>query len=101
MNKYYIQINENRNGLYDFIIELLNEEHMSEKATLGVRENIDTLSECATMIETFPLSSTSELSEIVFNRRNKYIKLNKLEQLFIDDINDIIQRRNLGEFIIN
>lgn len=95
MNKYYIQVNENRYGTYDFIIELFNADYMEEKARLGKRENIDTLGECLTMIETLPLSETSELVEVTFNRRNRMIKLNKLEQSFIDKINELNKAQNL------
>ena len=98
MNKYYIQVNENRYGAYDFIIDLFNENYMDEKARLGNRENIDTLGECLTMIETFPLSETSQLVEVIFNRRNKMVRLSKLEQLFVDGVNELNKVQN---FIIN
>jgi hypothetical protein len=101
MNKFFIQVNENKEGLYDFVIELINENHMTERAVIGTRENIDSLNECINMIKDFPLSPSSVLVEVSFNRRNKYLKLNKLEQLFVENLNDILDEKHIEEFIIN
>ena len=98
MNKFFIQVNENKEGLYDFIIELINENHMTEKAVIGTRENIDSLNECINMIKDFPLSPSSVLVEVSFNRRNKYLKLNKLEQLFVENLK---RKYKVREYMVN
>jgi hypothetical protein len=101
MNQYYITVKENRYGMYDFIIELFNPDYMEEKATLGNRENVDTLRECLEMIETFPLSESSELTTVTLRRRNKIVMCNKLEQMFINGVNDLKESKGIKEIIIN
>lgn len=101
MNQYFITVKENRYGMYDFTIELFNPDYMEEKATLGNRENVDTLGECLKMIETFPLSESSELTSVTFKRRNKLVMCNKLEKMFIDGINDLKDTKRIKEIIVN
>lgn len=101
MNQYFITVKENRYGMYDFTIELFNPDYMEEKATLGNRDNVDTLGECLKMIETFPLSESSELTSVTFKRRNKLVMCNKLEKMFIDGINDLKDTKRIKEIIVN
>ena len=101
MNQYFITVKENRYGMYDFTIELFNPDYMEEKATLGNRDNVDTLGECLKMIETFPLSESSELTSVTFKSRNKLVMCNKLEKMFIDGINDLKDTKRIKEIIVN
>ena len=101
MNQYFITVKENRYGMYDFTIELFNPDYMEEKATLGNRENVDTLGECLKMIETFPLSESSELTTVTFNRRNKIVTYNKLEHMFIDGVKELKDEKGIKEIIVN
>ena len=101
MNQYFITVKENRYGMYDFIIELFNPDYMEEKAVLGNRDNVDTLGECLDMIETFPLSESSELTTVTFKRRNKIVMCNKLEQMFINGVNELKDTKGIKEIIVN
>ncbi len=91
MIKYFIQINQNEKGLYDFIIESINEAYMEEKTILGIKNDIEDLDDCYKMIKDFPLSSISELSLIQLNRYNKKLRPTVFELSFNESINRLIE----------
>ena len=51
MCKYFIEVVENENGLYDFYIDFINEESMDEIYRIGTRLNIEDLGEIFKMVE--------------------------------------------------
>lgn len=102
MNKFFIQINENEKGLYDFIIEYINEITMDETEILGMRMNIEDLDECFKMIEQFPTSEASELTLVMFNRYKEGKKPTLSESMFASRMGKLIDSNDkVVEFIMN
>lgn len=101
MNKYYMTITENRYNMFDFKVEIFNEEYMKTKGTLAYRENIDTLGECLEMIKDFPMLYNSQLVEVKYCRRNTYLKLNESEKRFVEGMEELIESDIVKDFIIN
>ncbi len=102
MNKFYIQINENEKGLYDFLIEYVNERTMEESKILGARKDIDSLDECYKMVLDFPTSEVSELTLIVFNRYKEDKAPTLSESRFAARMSNLIDsNKQIREFIMN
>ena len=95
MCKYFIEVVENENGLYDFYIDFINEESMTDIYRIGTRLNIEDLGEIFKMVEEFPLASpTSELTSVTLHRRNPNVKPNMLEILFTISMNDLVKKNS-------
>ena len=94
MCKYFIEVVENENGLYDFYIDFINEESMDEIFRIGSRLNVENLGEVFKMVEEFPLSPSSELMSVTLHRRNPNIKPNMLEILFTISMNDLVEKNS-------
>jgi hypothetical protein len=92
---------ENRYDMFDFKVEIFNEEYMKSKGTLAYRENIDTLGECLEMIQDFPMLYDSQLVEVKYCRRDTYLKLNESEKRFVEGMEELIESDIVKNFIIN
>ena len=100
-SKYFIEVNEVENG-YDFVIKLQTEGLHDEPLNLGTRDGIEDLGTVYKMIEEFPLSPTSSLESVVYNRINPFLKLTMLEVLFVASVKSLVDNRdNVKEFILN
>jgi hypothetical protein len=101
-SKYFIEVYETETG-YDFVIKLMTEGIHDEPLTLGTRENVENLGIVYEMIEAFPLSPSSELTSVSYNRLNPYLKLTTLEVLFNVSVKALIESKtkNIKEFILN
>jgi signal-transduction protein with cAMP-binding, CBS, and nucleotidyltransferase domain len=91
MNKYFIKINETKEGMYEFLIEFINE-NMEEREVLGAKNNIEDLFECYEMIKDFPI--LSQLEQIQLNRYNNKLRLNVFELTFNEAIIKTLKSNN-------